>query len=268
MRRGGALPIALVLAFAGCQKSPPQPEADRKWTNSLGMRFVPVRGMSVLVAVYETQSKDFDLFVKDTKTAWIAPDAETGAEFPAANVTWDDANAFCQWLTQRELAAKALRPGQRYRLPTDTEWSAAAGLADEGGNTPRTRAESDVLHYTWGSAWPPPADAGNFAGEEAEVDKSEPGNFIADYRDAFPRLAPAGKFAPNPYGLYDLAGNVLEWCDDWYDARHLGRVARGGSWLNGDPQTLSLTHRAELAPRAGINVVGFRCVLEVETVRQ
>lgn len=261
MRRAGALLIAL--AFAACHRPPAQPQAGVPWTNSLGMRFVPAAVPHVLWAATETRAADFDLFVKETHTAWVPPDAETGGDFPAANVTWDDAKAFCEWLTRREQPAPPRAHRWTYRLPTDAEWSAAAGLAREDGNTPAARDAEDVVHYAWGSAWPPPAGAGNFAGEEAEVDKSEPGNFIAGYRDGYAKLAPVGKFAPNRFGLHDLSGNVMEWCEDWYDARHLGRVARGGSWLNGDPHTLSLTHRAELPPRAGVNVAGFRCVLEI-----
>jgi formylglycine-generating enzyme required for sulfatase activity len=201
--------------------------------------------------------------VQETHTPWIPPDAETGGDYPAANVTWDDAVAFCAWLTQRDQAAHALGAAQRYRLPTDAEWSLAAGLPAEDGNTPAAKGQSELLHYAWGSAWPPPAGAGNFAGEEAEVDKSEPGNFIAGYHDGYPKLAPVGKFAPNPAGLHDLAGNVMEWCEDWFDALHRDRVARGGSWLNGDPESLALEHRTALPPRAGLNVAGFRCVLAV-----
>lgn len=254
--------LLAVFAFAACEKKA-QPKAGVPWTNSLGMRFVPASTPSILWDTCETRASAFAFFVKETNTPWIPPDAETGGEYPAANITWDDAQAFCAWLTQREIAARSLRPGQRYRLPSDAEWSAAAGLPTEDGNTPAARSNSDVLHYAWGGAWPPPANAGNFSGEEAEVDQTEPGNFIAGYHDGFPKLAPVGKFPPNRFGLHDLSGNVMEWCEEWFDARHFGRVARGGSWLNGDPRTLSLTHRAELAPRAGLNVVGFRCVLEV-----
>lgn len=268
MRPLGALVVVGALALIGCRKAGPAsstgPQPAQPWTNSLGMRFVPVPGVRGLVAVQETRALDFERFVKETGTPWVPPDAETGGEFPAANVTWDDAAAFCQWLTQQEQPGKVSRTDSYfYRLPTDAEWSAAAGLTGEDGNTPAAKGASEILHYAWGGKWPPPAGAGNFAGEEAEVDQTEPHNFIAGYRDGYAKLAPVGKFAANRFGLHDLSGNVMEWCEDWFDARHFGRVARGGSWLNGDPQTLSLTHRAEIPPRAGLNVVGFRCVLEV-----
>jgi len=272
VRLSGALLLGGSLLLPGCRRAATTPEepatpgiprVGAPWTNSLGRRLVPIAGSAVLWCVEETRAADFRLFVKETKTLWIPPDAETGDEYPAANVTWDDAQAFCGWLTQRERIARLLGPQQRYRLPTDMEWSQAAGLGDEGPGTPAEKGREEIRHYVWGSAWPPPAGSGNFSDEEAPVDHSEPDLFIAGYRDGFARLAPVGKFKPTPAGLYDLSGNVLEWCEDWFDARHFGRVARGGSWMSGDERTLSLTHRAEIPPRAGLNVVGFRYLLDL-----
>jgi formylglycine-generating enzyme required for sulfatase activity len=199
--------------------------------------------------MYETRVAEFRAFVDETKREWPQPDLDAGPDYPAVNVTWDDARAFCEWLTARERASGLLTTAQSYRLPTEMEWNLAA--------------DPDHRHaeYLWGSAWPPPRGAGNFAGEEAPVDKSEPGTHIAGYDDGFPRLAPVGKFAPNRLGLHDLAGNALEWCEDWSDDTHRGRVLRGGSWLNGDPASLAATHRTEFPPRAGLDVAGFRCVL-------
>jgi formylglycine-generating enzyme required for sulfatase activity len=226
------------------------------------MRFVPVDGTSVMFSVFETRDVDFDQFVKETGLQWTPPDAETGGEYPAANVTWDDAAAFCAWLTQREHGKGLLPSIRRYRLPTDAEWSIAAGIQQDGNGTPAEKSALGILGYVWGSNWPPPPGAGNFAGEEAPVDKSEPDMFIAGYTDGFPRLAPVGKFSATALGLHDMAGNVLEWCEDWYDASHRGCVARGGSWLSGDARSLAVTHRSEVPPRAGLDVTGFRCVLE------
>lgn len=280
IRIGRLLPAAALLLFSSalllpaCRRpasseteapaTPKIPRPGQPWTNSLGRRLVPAGPQpAVLWSTEETRSGDFQLFVKETGTQWIPPDAETGDDYPAANVTWDDAQAFCTWLTQRERLARLLGPQQRYRLPSDTEWSQAAGLKEERPGTPAEKGQEEIVQYTWGSVWPPPAKAGNFSDEEAPVDHTEPDLFIAGYRDGFAKLAPVGKFTPTAAGLYDLSGNVLEWCEDWFDARHFGRVARGGSWLSGDGQTLSLTHRAEIPPRAGLNVVGFRYVLDL-----
>jgi formylglycine-generating enzyme required for sulfatase activity len=254
--------IACGIGVSACSKRVPAPGPPETWANSLGMHFVPVEGTPVLFSVYETRDAEFQAFVKETGSEWIPPDAETGGEYPAANVTWDDAVAFCQWLTNREHAAGTLASTRRYRLPTDAEWSLAAGLEEETSGTPAEKGAASLLRYVWGPSWPPPAKTGNFAGEEAPVDKTEPDLFIAGYNDGYPRLAPVGKFTANRFGLCDLAGNVVEFCDDWFDASHRGRVARGGSWMSGDARTLAATHRAEIPPRAGLDVTGFRCVLE------
>jgi formylglycine-generating enzyme required for sulfatase activity len=261
-RLGHILLIATVAGVACSKRANVPPRVEKAWSNSLQMPFVPVEGTAVLFSVFETRDKDFQVYVKETGTEWIPPDAETGGEYPAANVTWDDAVAFCEWLTQREHASGVLPQPRRYRLPTDAEWSIAAGLEEDGTGTPAEKSQVTILRYVWGGSWPPPTGAGNFAGDEAPVDKSESNLFIAGYNDGYARLAPVGRFAANQFGLHDLAGNVLEFSEDWLDASHRGRVARGGSWMSGDPRTLAATHRAEIPPRAGLDVTGFRCVLE------
>jgi formylglycine-generating enzyme required for sulfatase activity len=261
MAHPGLLIIAIAFIFgalAGCSRR----ETKKPWKNTLGMQFVRVPGTQVMFSVYETRVREFDPFREETKLDWIGAPVDQTPDHPIANVTWDDANAFCAWLTKRERMEHAIAPSQRYRLPTDAEWSLAAGLIDESETIPAEKNNGTDLRYVWGNAWPPPSGSGNFCGEEAEADHTAPRTYIEGYRDAFPRLAPVGQFNPNAHGLYDLAGNLLEFCDDWFDEKHRGRVARGGSWLSGDARTLSATHRAEIPPRAGLDVTGFRCVLE------
>jgi formylglycine-generating enzyme required for sulfatase activity len=278
MARPAALCRAFFLAAAlaciqaaqtGCDRRGTQethvtaPRPGQPWTNPIGMRFVPVPGLTALVSVYETRASEFARFVEETGLEWIPSDAGAEPDYPAVNVTWDDAIAFCDWLTRRDRLARLLGSRQHYRLPTDAEWSLLAGIPGETGATPAEKARAGLLHYSWEGTWPPPAGAGNFAGEEAPVDHTESDLSIDGYRDPFERLAPVGRFTPNRFGLHDLAGNALEFCSDWFDATHRGRVARGGSWLSGDPRTLSATHRVEIPPRAGLDVTGFRCVLEL-----
>ena len=135
------------------------------------------------------------------------------------NVSWNDAMAFCRWLTEKEQKAGKLKENQRYRLPTDAEWSLAVGLKDEKGATPKDKDEKIPGVYPWGRQWPPPKGAGNFAGSLGV--------------DNFEETAPVGSFKLNEQGFYDLSGNVWEWCDDSYDGRSDNRVLRGGSWSVG-----------------------------------
>jgi len=130
---------------------------------------------------------------------------------PAVMVGWEQAAMFCNWLSIQEglppvyvqkegriVAAEPIGPG--YRLPTEAEWEYCAG---SGGS----------IKYPWGPNYPPGPGAGNYADESArgllEV-------ILAGYHDGYPASAPPGKFKPNPLGLFDMGGNVAEWCHDYY----------------------------------------------------
>ena len=244
-------------------KEPPAPTLPpatkaAPFVNTLGMKFVPVPGTKVLFSVWETRVQDYRAFVDAKKLAWDKPRFTQGPTHPAVNVSYEDAMDFCQWLTEKEgLAAQGLA----YRLPTDAEWSAAVGLVGEQGATPKDKgkkATQDV--FPWGTAWPPPARAGNFADETAK--KGGSGVFYIDgYDDGFAYTSPAGEFTPNAFGLYDLSGNVWEWCADWYDAKEPTRVMRGASWCEVESDILLSSYRNRGLPEEGGVNRGFRCVL-------
>jgi sulfatase modifying factor 1 len=151
-------------------------------------------------------------------TGWAQTDAH-----PVVNVTWNDAVAFCQWLSTKE--------GKSYRLPTEAEWEYACragtttrfyGGADEESLKTTANIADAALKAKWAVA--PRAAA---------------------WDDGYPFTAPVGCFQANAFGLYDMHGNVYEWCQDWYgpyspDAQrdpqgpHTGasRVRRGGCWFD------------------------------------
>ncbi|MEP6956656.1 MAG: bifunctional serine/threonine-protein kinase/formylglycine-generating enzyme family protein, partial [Chthoniobacterales bacterium] len=109
-----------------------RPDANAPFTNSLGMKFVPLGG-GLRMAAHETRVQDYDAFCSDTGRAREQPGFTQTATDPVVQVNWFDANAFCKWLTERERSAGLLDETQSYRLPTDQEWSAAAGLPHEEG---------------------------------------------------------------------------------------------------------------------------------------
>lgn len=98
------------------------------------MRFVPVD--DVLVAVWPVRVRDFQAFAEATGLTRVPLEFTQEDTHPAVNVNWEDARAFCQWLTEREIKSEQLGEGQSYRMPTDAEWSVAAGGTGEGGATP------------------------------------------------------------------------------------------------------------------------------------
>jgi len=242
-----------------------------RWTNSLGMIFVGVPPTKVRFSIYETRVRDFSAFAatqpKLDGTNWnhafyhgVTPVSD-GPDFPVVNVSWNDAQAFCAWLTRTERGSGRIPANASYRLPTDEEWSQAVGIGGcETGATPRQKSGKLENVFPWGSGFPPPAGAGNFADLSAkEVFTNWP--VIAGYRDGFATTAPVGSFKPNSTGLYDLAGNALEWCDDFYDGTHNQRVLRGGAWNNCGPKSLLSSYREHAAPERFSVVTGFRCVV-------
>jgi formylglycine-generating enzyme required for sulfatase activity len=155
---------------------------------------------------------------------------------PVVGVTWFDAVAFCKWLTNVT--------GVPYQLPTEDQWEVAA----RGGLVSQP--------YPWGTQAP---DAG--------------GVFRANFRTATPGAtgfsftAPVGSFGANGYGLFDMAGNVSEWCQNRYvPLRQSGpfkpgvlRLLKGGSWTNG-PRDLRNAARQSAPPTYADGYIGFRVV--------
>ncbi len=265
--------VSLVLA-AGVQlhaQTAPSPLKSSRWTNSLGMVFVPVPRTAVCFSIYESRVKDFAGFAgtnpKLDGTNWDhafyhgVTSVSTGPDFPVVNVSWNDATAFCAWLTGVERKTGAIGTNDFYRLPTDEEWSFAVGIGDrESGATPKEKSAKLQGVYPWGTEFPPPPGAGNFA-DQAAFNYFTNWPHIEGYNDGFVMTSPVGSFRPNQFGIYDLAGNALEWCADFYDDSNKQRVLRGGAWNNCGPRSLLSSYREHVAPGRFSVVTGFRCVL-------
>lgn len=231
----------LVSTLTGWLKKP-SPGAGGPWTNSLGMKFVPVPGTEVLFGIWEVRVQDYRAYAEANQgvdVSWKQPGFPQGDTHPVVKVNWDDAKAFCAWLSRKE--------GKAYRLPADTEWSVAVGLPREVGNTPQDKGLKIKEVFPWGNQWPPPKGAGNYS-PRLQVDD-------------FEYTSPVGSFAANPFGLYDLGGNVWEWCEDWYDGEQKYRVLRGGSWSHYGPDMLLSSSRNYYTPDLRYDYFGFRCML-------
>ncbi|MBE7496516.1 MAG: SUMF1/EgtB/PvdO family nonheme iron enzyme [Verrucomicrobiaceae bacterium] len=232
--------------------------------NSLGMKFVKVPDTGVLMCIHETRRKDYAVYAGDVPGvggAWKAvvkdgvPSSDKD-DHPVANIHWDEAQGFCQWLAKRE--------GRGYRLPTDREWSCAIGLANVEKWTPATTPE--MLNgkvkdeFPWNGAFPPKGRGlGNYADTDWKT-KFPASACIEGYTDGFPTSAPVMSFKPNKLGIFDLGGNVWEWIADPFSASTTQHTLRGGSW---DSVLVShLLSSARIRNPNRRHDYGFRVVLE------
>ena len=260
-RVGWLLVLILAARTSSAQTSPtgvklPASGPGHALTNSLGMKFVPVPGTAVSFSVWGTRVQDYQAFTDATSRKWEKPIFAQSQDHPAVLISWMDAQAFCGWLTEKERKEQRLKSNERYRLPTDAEWSVAVGLGTESGTTPEEKSLQITNQYPWGQKWPPPSGAGNY---DASL-----------HVDNFEYTSPVGSFAANPFGLFDMGGNVWQWCEDEYSPGGGFRVLRGGSWdsYNGwwkarTPlqQVLLSSSRNPREPASFATIFGFRVVL-------
>lgn len=272
-------PVAAARATTGVSSAPAVPSAQeitisdparatkgQPFANSLGMRFVPVPGTKVLMCIHETRRQDYEVYAGEKpgiNAEWKAPSYKhkslsTEANHPLVMVDRADALAFCDWLTARE--------GVRHRLPTDREWSWAAGLGgkESANGTPYSLSkENKGLRY-WGEEWPPTkSNLGNYS-DKAYKELFANANAIdggKSYDDGHAFTSPVMSFPPNRLGIYDLDGNVMERCQDFFDDPAGEKdLARGSYWAAWNPGQLLISHRetggiGKRTPHCGIRVV-------------
>ncbi len=227
------------------------PAPGQPFTNSLGMKFVSVG--DVRMSIWETRVQDYDAFCAATGRHREIADFSQSPTHPVVKANWFDGVAFCKWLTEKERQENVIEDRQFYRLPTDLEWSAAVGLPKESGGTPQARDGKIKNEFPWGKQWPRPTGAGNY-GEQQHRGTT----------------MPVGSFKPNALGIYDLGGNVWEWCEEGYkgSGENVGRdwgVLRGGSWGTSNRLEMQSAYR-NVIDRSDRDVIyGFRCVLAIES---
>src|SRR5438067_6446461 len=181
-----------------------------------------------------------------------------GPDYPVEQTSWQDAKDFCAQL--KTVLPAELQPRVSFRLPTDEEWSIAVGLPEEFGRIPEDKSRKIKNVYPWGTEWPPPTNAGNYSDE---INRRKYGAaFKPGIHDGFADTAPVGSYPPNQYGLYDMGGNVWEWCEDWIDDEENVRVVRGAAFFTTSQSQIISSYRGR-PPIVRNFASGFRVRLEV-----
>jgi ankyrin repeat protein len=224
--------------------------------NGLGMRFRPLPGTAVRMAIWETRVRDWQAFAPAGELKPANPDE------PMVIADGPRIREFCRWLTQTERAAGRLAADEVYRLPSDREWSLAVGLQEPAEATPEALSGKVPGHYPWGKLAPAPAGAGNYA-DSTLRERLPNAVVIPAYYDGHPFVCPVGGFSPNAAGFHDLGGNLWEATAETDSDQEPLRY-RGGSWLAGsrDGDWNCLLSSFRMPPPALIaHDLGFRVVL-------
>ncbi len=280
---------------------------DETWfvENSLGMKIAkePLRSpgdgpanaatsIPLRFAAWPTRVRDFDAFIADTHhdattdmlslgrdgwkergASWRHPGFVQGQNHPVVGISYEDALAFCRWLTKREREQGWIGLDECYRLPTDDEWQRLIRFVE-----PWPGAK-----YIWGNQWPPASYDGNFAGEEVleSPDWPEGWDSVRGNRDEFVGTSPVTWEGGNYRGYHDLSGNVWQWTSTPFrkelnsselranypfldsDSDVTGKpakVIRGGCWNDYFPGLLELNTRGAREPHNRNSGLGFRIV--------
>jgi formylglycine-generating enzyme required for sulfatase activity len=230
----------------------PRREAGRRSNES--QRTVELK-RRFYVSTHEVTNAEYRQFRPDHRSGFVLQTTLELERQPVVNVSWQEAAAYCNWLSAQDGLAPAyeMKGGSfvpvvpantGYRLPTEAEWEAIA-----------RRDGAGTRKYPWGDALPVPPGAGNYADRSAQALLPV---VMADYNDGYAATAPVASFTASPTGYFDLGGNVAEWTHDLYtvqprsdatavDPAATGEgalhVIRGSSWKSAAVTELRLAYR-------------------------
>ena len=207
------------------------------------MKFVWIKTLGIWVGKYEVSNGQYRRFKPGHDSLFRESFSLNEDDQPAVYVSWLDAAAFCQWLNRN--FSHRLPEHCLFRLPTSEEWKAVARCGDN-----RT--------YPWGRNMPP--RYGNYSDITARETFTD-WSGIRHYDDGFAVTCPVVDSGSNEWGVFGLAGNVWEWCLDWYDVAHRYRVRHGASWDFDTEVFLPIDSRGFDRPDASYDNLGFRIVV-------
>jgi len=201
------------------------------------MRFVYIPALKKYVGKYEVNNKQYRCFKTSHNSGQHQQMTLDQNEQPVVAVSWNDANAFCAWLTTTSGGSQ-----WQFRLPSEQEWETVAACGKPA-------------EYPWGDG--PIPRHWNYFGRE----NPEPGQKL-DNNDGYRVSCPVQKSGENAWGLFGVGGNVWEWCKDSDDAEGKTHVLKGASWADCAPLFLKISRRSSYTADYTSETIGFRVIAE------
>ncbi|OVE75225.1 hypothetical protein BVX97_05280 [bacterium E08(2017)] len=207
------------------------------------MHFVWLNELDMWFAKYELTNTQYRQFKPNHSSLFREDFNLNGKKQPAVYLSWKQAKIFCTWLNRNH--GHYIPKGYTFRLPTEEEWMEAAKCGKQ-----RT--------YPWGDTLPPAY--GNYSDSSLKkVIQDWKG--IKNYDDTFVVSCNVDESGVNEWGLYGMAGNVWEWCEDWYDSSSRYKTLRGGSWDYDDESMIRIDSRGFDRPDTRDDTIGIRIVI-------
>ena len=207
------------------------------------MEFVWIPELGIWMGKHEVTNAQFRRFDSGHRSITSRDFDVNKDDQPVVYVSWFQAKAFCDWANKEY--ANRLPKGFNVELPSEKDWCTAARCGDE-------------RKYPWGNDWPP--RYGNFCDYTARKNMTID-NHIRGYDDGYTVTAPVSESGANEWGLYGMAGNAWEWCEDWYDRSATYKVRKGGSWDFDNEFALRIESKGFDLPSAQYDTIGFRVIL-------
>lgn len=247
LTRSILMPIALLFLFqTGCDQLSRPEEKTRivKIAPDVKIQLAHIAALNIFVGRYEISNREYRCFRPDHSSGSYQEMSLNGDDQPVANVSWNDARAFCEWLTQKF----GTSPESKlvFRLPAEKEWKIFATCG----------AKSE---FPWGN-WPPP-ESWNYYGSENSILTT-----TLESKDGYCVSCPVHKSGKNAWGLFGVGGNVWEWCQDTDHPQSSTHVLKGASWSECEPLFLRTSRRTTYAADYKYVNIGFRVVAETSGV--
>ena len=206
----------------------------------INMEFIWVESMQCWVGKYEVTNSEYRFYNPNHSSEKIEGYDLNEDRQPAVYISYEDAENFAQWLTNREKESERLPSGWLFRLPSSEEWIKIAECGDG-------------RRYPWGNDWPPAY--GNYDDDTLLDDY-----VISDYKDEWIVSCPVESSGCNNWGVCGMGGNALEWTND---RDKQGFIVLGASWEHFKPHTLECNFSSSYPPGIRTASLGFRLILSV-----